>query len=331
MDYLKTKKDCKEFCFEDVDGPLSEDCINDLVNYANLDRSKIGTDFCSTEGHKADICKIIDTPQFKSLILFIIIFLRFIYSVRSQNSFKYDEDLVPLVSNVNLTSLGLTLQELSCVKFPGQESFVRKGFPNRLDTYLKVLQQRITPTNNELKKEYGAYLSDFQPWARNLSDFVNHYGKDVLETYFYMTQLPKIEKLANYGQFVSKQYIKYFEENRQLENFGKNLIQFIHNETLLTLKSNNGYTVSQASWKMFIDFMTSDKDLKTLDKKELQELCNSLELCGNAGEKTQIISNLLRNFKNRIPYLETRVVPNDLMTVYCANPKLVCVNQIPNA
>lgn len=341
LDYIQTKKHCQDICFESHENELSEDCIEEISQTFGIDESKIGTEYC-LEQLQDNICEIIDTPQFKSLILFFIIFLRFIYSVRFAYQNIYDEDLVPIVSNVNLTKFGLSLQQLSCVKFPDQESFVRQGFPNKLDTYLQLLH---APIDTNLKMEYNEFFTDYQPWARLLSDFIDNYGKDELQTYFNITKLPKIEKTKNYGTFVSIQYIEYFKTNKNSENFKENLINFIYNEMLLLqLKKSNksngsqgnksngdqGYIVSETSWKRFINFMKSEKELQDLKQEELQELCNSLKLCDKSkGDKMNIISKLMTYFKDRIHLIEPRVIPSDLMTVYCANPNLVCINQIP--
>ena len=125
--------------------------------------------------------------------------------------------------------------------------------------------------DSQLKNEYANFLSDFQPWARLLSEFVNSYGSDVLQEHFNITQLPRIEKPKVYGNFVVPEYIGFFEKNKNSKHFGKRLIQFIQDESVV--RREEGYPVSEDSWEKFIRFMSSETDLNQLKNEELRELC----------------------------------------------------------
>ncbi len=97
----------------------------------------------------------------------------------------------------------------------------------------------------------------------------------------------------------------------------------IQNET------KEGYEVNQSSWDKFITFITSKSDLLKLSQPTLLELCTSLRICGKRKTKIAIVIKLLDYFQKIIPSLKPKVVPRDLMTVYCSNPLLYCKEGIP--
>ena len=92
MDNLKTLQACKDICLQEEEGPLSENCIDELVEDMGLVRAQIGTEYCLDT---TNVCEIIDTDQFRSLLLLLIRFLQFVYSVRSQYGNAHDNVVVP--------------------------------------------------------------------------------------------------------------------------------------------------------------------------------------------------------------------------------------------
>lgn len=103
------------------------------------------------------------------------------------------------------------------------------------------------------------------------------------------------------------------------------------------LYNSNGYIVSQADWDSFMTFISRSEELSTLQTEELHEICRSLDLCRSdqtkldQQDKDRIVQELLLYFHKRMQELESRplVVPEDLMTAYCANPRVRCGHTDP--
>jgi hypothetical protein len=202
---FKDYQNCLDYC--GLDKNTSDDekagCINEI-------RSDYGEDMCKVE----EVCPIIGTPKYIRLVLIFKEVLRFIYTSRKEYGNKFDVYLVPMVSSIPLDDLGISLEELSCIKFPGHDSFTPK-FPKTLSEYLILFNQLMneedqTGVNIEgwlaglssKRQNMNYFISDFQPWTRTLSMFVRNNGLEI----------PLIERSDKYGTFVSDEYLAFMKD-----------------------------------------------------------------------------------------------------------------------
>jgi len=203
--YLKDYENCLNAC--GLDKSASDDekagCIHQM-------RTEYGAHLCKVE----EVCPIVGTPKYIRLLLIFKEVLRFIYTSRVKYGNKLDSSLILMISSIPLDELGITLEELSCIKFPGDGSLV-PNFPKTLSEYLGVLndlmkQEDIEGVNVEgwvtglspKRQNMSTFFTDFQPWARSLSTFLR---KNSLE-------IPEIEKPDRYGAFTSGEYLSFMED-----------------------------------------------------------------------------------------------------------------------
>jgi N-dimethylarginine dimethylaminohydrolase len=95
--------------------------------------------------------------------------------------------------------------------------------------------------------------------------------------------------------------------------------------------NSNGYIVSQSDWDNFMTFTSSSEEWTQLKTDELQEICRSLNVCRDQTnpdpqDKDRSVKQLVNYFQKRKDELNSRpmIVPKDLMTAYCANPRVQC-------
>lgn len=212
LEQLKKYKKCLEFCGVDEDS--SDDDKAECV-------STIRSDYDDPK-----LCTVIDgvcftetTPQFKQLLLLLKEILKFIYVIRKNSGNTFDPFLISLVASIPLEEFNLTLDDLSCIEFPGDGTSIPK-FPKTLSEYITLFHQLINEPDTggsnieswisglaEKRKNMNSFIYDFQPWSRMLMTFVIIQSKD--ET------IPLITKIDSYGPFiqdVEKEYLSFFKE-----------------------------------------------------------------------------------------------------------------------
>jgi len=214
LEYLKKYENCKDYCLEE------QDCIDDLKSkYENI---------CLTEEPE---CSIIETPEFKNLIEFLIKFIRFLYCIRSYHNNVYDTKIITSLSKLNLDRFGLTLDQLSCVDFPGNGTFA-PGFPHILSEYFKIItaiaSDPTDPNRKTIMEKYKNFCDDFQPWSRMLATFLKIHAARL----FPRLVIPNIEKPKLYGTFIIKRALtkREFDKLLLLDNFSESLIYHIEKE-----------------------------------------------------------------------------------------------------
>ena len=219
-EYIKIYDNCLKYCGCDKFEDCSE-CIDNL-------KKTYGDDVCVSETNTD--CEITSSKNFKNLLFILIKLVQFIYCIRSKYGNIYDRLLILSISKIDLSEYNLTISDLSCVKFPGDDSFVSK-FPHTFDIYLLLIQQLSLEksADRELLNNYKSFVEDFQPWTRTLVTFLNIYGKDVLKNYFAINKIPDIEKISKYGKFANKHklYGNYLLDNMSNTNFQIDLLHFL--------------------------------------------------------------------------------------------------------
>jgi hypothetical protein len=92
------------------------------------------------------------------------------------------------------------MTSLKCVKFPGDGSY-QSGFPKTLYEYMKVMthidyaiRKGIPLHQYEPLQRFDAFCSDYKPWTRMLSTFVNQH----------LGGVPDFTKPHLYGKFISE-------------------------------------------------------------------------------------------------------------------------------
>ncbi len=203
-EYFKDYKNCLDYC--GIEEKSSNDdkaqCINEI-------RSEYGEDLCKVE----EVCPIIGTPKYIRLLLIFKEILRFIYTSRKHYGNELDPYLIPMVSSIPLNHLGISLEELSCIKFPGDGSFI-PGYPRNLSEYIIIFNELMNEKDQEganievwlpgltsKRRNMNTFLSDFQPWTRTLSTFLRNNGLEI----------PQIERPEKYGSFTSDEYLRFME------------------------------------------------------------------------------------------------------------------------
>jgi len=204
--YFKDYQNCSEYC----KGTYNTDEDEEIAKCILEIRSEYGEDMCKVE----EVCPIIGTRKYIHLVLILKEVLRFIYTSRSKYENLFDAYLIPMVSSIPLDKLEITMEELSCIKFPGDASFV-PGFPKTLSEYLilfnDLMNEKDTEASNiegwtqgltSKRKNMNSFINDFQPWTRTLSTFVRKHD----------IEIPLIEKPKTYGNFINSEYLTFMED-----------------------------------------------------------------------------------------------------------------------
>jgi len=218
-------------CVRACEGDDLEDCIS-AIRTENNDQS-----LC-TKIEKND-CEIINSDNFRNLIIFLIKFLQFLYCIRSHHNNKYDELIISSISKINLSDFNLSLDELLCVEFPGDKSLVNQ-FPHNLTEYIIIMTKMSEAVKSgeilesfcktdEILSKFDNFCSDYQPWSRTLTTFVNIHSQRL-----FGTSIPRIESILDYGNFITDcdKNISKFDlliQNKSI--FDIELINFLKFET----------------------------------------------------------------------------------------------------
>jgi hypothetical protein len=206
LEYLQDYNNCINYCGNNLDDPKVEldECVKDLK------KDFKSVDICNKALKE---CEIIHSDKFNKLMIFLINFLKFFYYSRSIYGNKYDQQNILVIGGLNLEKFGLTIEDLSCVRYPGDDSYAA-GFPKTLSEYLTIMNKINTViksgkllNKDALLKKYKPFCDDFQPWSRTLSTFINIYGQEIK---LLKKPIPPIEKIENYGSFIKKSSLDKF-------------------------------------------------------------------------------------------------------------------------
>jgi hypothetical protein len=223
--YFKQLKNCKDYCLFDENNDKIEDCIDTIYNDNNIDRS---IKICLNDDNT--ICNIDETKDFKNLILFFIKYFKFLYCSRKFYKNAYDDKIALTIGLLDLSLFNININELDCLKFPGDNSYVNE-FPNNFKDYLIIMQELYkirdsitisTIKNNPFLIKFSNFCLDYQPWNRTLSVFINKYSQK-----FFNINIPKIEKPNNYGNFIDKCDINSLDILFNDDNFQQYLIKYL--------------------------------------------------------------------------------------------------------
>jgi len=227
-EYCKPKTYCKNVC--KLEGMNVQDETQEAECYKYIQEEVDYDEDCCTEDEIE--CPILKDPNFNKLInelldlLKIVYIIRYITSKKKKITNKYDEFLIPkIISTIEFPYNNIELKDLECIKFPGGE---QTGYPSNFGIYIRLMKaqsQPKTPGSN-IKDNYLNFMSDFQPWLRTLSTFLNQHldieipSPDKLDTYIpnFITQtdinvgikyinfdeLDRIMNLSLYGGRITK-------------------------------------------------------------------------------------------------------------------------------
>jgi len=199
IEYLKDYNNCYLTCSY----LENEDEINKCINELKEDY-KDNPHIC--ERQEPNTCEITNTENFKNLLIFLIRFLKLLYFVRSKSGNDFDINIITSLGSLDLEKkFNLSAQQLKCIKL---QDFVKVGMPSNLGDYFIVIKEIALLikngkfpddcANNIILKDYGEFVSDFQPWSRLLVTCVSKYSLELLSV-----SIPEIEKIKQYGNFIS--------------------------------------------------------------------------------------------------------------------------------
>ena len=202
IESLRNYKNCLLYCSyaSEESQQALEECIEDIKS----DHSD--PNLCREEQEVE--CPVIETAEFRSLMEFLLQFLRILYGIRTYYQNKNDENVITSLGLLDLSSFGLNVENLKCVNL---QDYTPPGMPSNLGDYLDVMREirrLISEGKNYLTdgaengtlRDYGAFLSDYQPWSRLLSTCVDKY---VRMLNIFPSGIPDIANVRNYGSFAS--------------------------------------------------------------------------------------------------------------------------------
>ena len=221
-DYLRDYNHCIDYCSGMVnDASEIPQCINELIE------ENAPALVCVQE----EECDIIQSVEFRKLMMSLIILLQIIYFSRFHNGNVYD---VKLINAVGVISQNIDIEKFACIKFPGDTSFIL-GYPKTLAEYLNIMKKihniygqqyfMNLVSNDDYLSKYRDFCSDFQPWTSNLSVFVNIYSKKIN---LLSDGIPAIENKAGYKSFISDYTREEFNQLLEASNFDTYIIRYIH-------------------------------------------------------------------------------------------------------
>jgi hypothetical protein len=239
-DYLRDYNNCSEYCLGMVnDASEIPQCINELID------ENSPTIVCRQEKE----CDIIQSAEFRKLMISLIILLKIIYFSRFHNGNVYD---VKLINAVGVISQNIDIEKFACIKFPGDTSFIL-GYPKTLSEYLNIMKKihniygqqyfMNLVSNDDYLSKYRDFCSDFQPWTSNLSVFVNIYSKKIN---LLPDGIPAIENKAGYKSFISDYTQEEFNQLLEASNFDTYIIRYIR-KRMGALKHSLGISSSSLS------------------------------------------------------------------------------------
>jgi hypothetical protein len=230
-DYLHDYNNCIDYCktIYDNDSDMKT-CINELME------ENAPALVCVQEKE----CDIIQTDEFRELIISFIILLKIIYFSRFHYGNVYD---VKLINAMGIISQHIDIEKFACVKFPGDTSYIM-GYPKTLAEYLNIMKKihniygqqyfMNLVSNDDYLSKYRDFCSDFQPWTSNLSVFVNVYSKKIN---LLPDGIPAIENKLGYELFISDYTQKEFNKLLETSNFDTYIIRYIRKKMGLLKRS----------------------------------------------------------------------------------------------
>jgi hypothetical protein len=198
---------CRQACsYEDTEEGIA-DCIQDLIDQGNLCQKQSASTF----------------PELKRLIKCFVKLLKVIYCIRVTHGNRFDAEFIRVVSKLvdTQTIFGFPLVALKEVPFPGDGTY-RDGFPRSLYQYMMAMAYIDRAMNEGVPlhqypplRPFEEFVSDYQPWTRMLSSFVNQHGGNV----------PDISDPSHYGSFVK--YCGYDYLLKDMEHLQENILRVI--------------------------------------------------------------------------------------------------------
>jgi hypothetical protein len=221
IDYLRDYNHCIDYCSGMVSNTSEiPQCINELID------ENAPTIVCTQPKE----CDIIESVEFRKLMMSFIILLKIIYFSRFHNGNVYD---VKLINAIGVITNNIDIDKFACVTFPGDTSYIL-GYPKTLAEYLNIMKKihniygqqyfMNLVSNDEYLSKYRDFCSDFQPWTSNLSVFVNIYSKKIN---LLPDGIPAIENKAGYETFISDYTQGEFNQLLEASNFDMYIIRYI--------------------------------------------------------------------------------------------------------
>ena len=187
MSYLDTLDACVDECGITYDELSITDCIIQIQKDHGPDKCQVPKE-----------CIIVKSDMFRRLLVSLTRLIRFLYHSRRYYGNKYDSHIIVTVGHINIAEFGMTEEDISCVKFPGDGTW-QLGFPDTLAVYLKIMKRICShwPNESELANDdvlspYSKFCSDTQPWTSMLVAFLQKYGMDI----------PPTVPVDGYGSFI---------------------------------------------------------------------------------------------------------------------------------
>ena len=233
--YLKSYENCLILCGRFSEDEPEEDFRDCVKGYTDED-----PELCQKIKKS---CDIVNSPQFRELLIFLIKFLKFMYCVRSEHNNKYDEYIITTVGNLDLESFGLDINKLDCINYPDDNSSYLSEMPHNLKEYLTIMnrisviyenKEHLASKQNDdvVLSGFKKFCDDFQPWSTSLNTFVNIYS---LKTGLIAEPIPNIRTIKSYGEFISncdkvkmRELISLLPSN--VSEFHSKLIAYIKSE-----------------------------------------------------------------------------------------------------
>jgi hypothetical protein len=234
--------------------PDTNNHIQCCINNYQLPKNELMTiliDFCKKNGIDFNGCRnpngylrkymsvsipsLYYTLKFNKLMNILFNLVRYIYTVRKYYGNGYDMFLVTVIGHIDYTKLGITDSELKEIKLLN----TIPEFPHNLFEYIKIMQQMVKAEKNKNNmnktsvdswpynffidkingKKFTAFLEDFQPWSRMISNLLSNLIKKeaftlvdakIEETIKEQNGIENIAKIKNYTYMVNEKYITNF-------------------------------------------------------------------------------------------------------------------------
>ena len=261
-DYLHDYNNCIDYCktIYDNDSDM-QTCINELIE------ENAPALVCVQEKE----CDIIQSAEFRELMMSFIILLKIIYFSRFHYGNVYD---VKLINAVGIISQHIDIEKFACVKFPGDTSYIM-GYPKTLAEYLNIMKKihniygqqyfMNLVSNDDYLSKYRDFCSDFQPWTSNLSVFVNIYSKKIN---LLPDGIPPIENKAGYESFINDYTQEEFNQLLEASDFDTYIVRYILQKMGLSKRSFSRTSSSSSSFSRTSSSSSSRKKESVRPRKK---------------------------------------------------------------
>lgn len=169
---------------------------------------------------------------------------------------------------MKLSDFNLSLSDLSCINYPGDNSY-SLGYPNKLTIYLQVITEisnkfNKLPYNEGIVNQYSNFCSDYQPWSRTLSTFVN-----IHSNHLFQQTIPSIDHIKDYSMFIGDVY------NKNILLFEKLLLRTMNSkQVFIQIKKQYNNLLVQNSKKGSQQIINLYNKESTVKSKKLNKKIN---------------------------------------------------------